>query len=343
MKKEVKEKKEVEKKADVNEVAYTVRKVIKVLEDVFGVDIDRDGKVGSASLGNILVGGLIAFLILASPLFAGEIVVDRLDAPEGSDAVLEINADERDDSADVGELIMTTSGTMTIDVGGTTAATFSSSGISASTTGDVTCDDITASGADTASLDVNIPASTNAQMGTITVKSATAVSELTDADYLQFVLLNMYNSATSAVNYAYMRAVADDVTTATEDGAIEFYVEINSTATKALDIDATGIDAGAGSVSGTGMDAGDGNIANVGDIAVDSISSDGSAITVVNEALTFTNNTVTATGSTFSNGTYYADALYGSGALQGITTNYSGVTNFDIVITDGLITTFTVN
>ena len=106
---------------------------------------------------------------------------------------------------------------------------------------DIKTDDITASGADTASLDFNYPASTNAQMATITHKSATAVANLNDNDYVRYILLNMYNSATAAVNYVYMDAEADDVTTATEDGSLDIYIEVNSTATKMFDLNAAGL------------------------------------------------------------------------------------------------------
>lgn len=126
---------------------------------------------------------------------------------------------------------------------------------------DISTDDITASGADTASLDFNYPASTNAQMATVTHKSATTVANLTDGDYVRYILLNMYNSATTAVNYCYIDAVADDVTTATEDGGMDFWIEINSTATKVLALDASGaavagtVDANAITVdAGAGID-----------------------------------------------------------------------------------------
>lgn len=139
---------------------------------------------------------------------------------------------------------------------------------------DITTDDITAAGADTASLDINVPASTNAQNGTITVKSAQTVANLTDLDYIEYNLLNMYNSATAAVDYVYLRAVADDVTTATEDGALEFYIEINSTATKVLDIDAAAVDCGTLPINATGGDMGDAALANVGAITADSLDAD---------------------------------------------------------------------
>lgn len=44
-----------ETKATVNCLAATVRKVVKALECKFGIDIDRDGKVGSTRLGALYV------------------------------------------------------------------------------------------------------------------------------------------------------------------------------------------------------------------------------------------------------------------------------------------------
>ena len=117
------------------------------------------------------------------------------------------------------------------------------------TVGDVVTDDITASGADSASVDINIPASTNAQQGTITVKSAATVANMDDGDYVEYNLMQAYDSATAACDYVYMRAVADDVTTDTQDGALEVYVEVNSTATKMLDVDASGLTVGGGVVA----------------------------------------------------------------------------------------------
>jgi hypothetical protein len=105
---------------------------------------------------------------------------------------------------------------------------------------DITTDDITAAGADTASLDFNYPASTNVTMATITHKSETTVANMDDGDKVRYILLNAYDSATAATDYVYMDVIADDVTTATQDGSLEIGIEVNSTATTALTLDATG-------------------------------------------------------------------------------------------------------
>jgi len=246
--------------------------------------------------------------------------------------------------------------------GGTVTATTitGSSGFA----GDITCDDITASGADSASLDINIPASTNAQMGTITVKSQTAVANLTDNDYVRFILLNMYNSATTAVNYCYIDAEADDVTTATEDGSIDFYIEINSTATKVLDLNATGatvagvvdvdsvtVNAGAGidnQAAGTlVVGASTATKVEIADTGVETEiqgTLDVLAAADFNGAITCTNVTVDS-GSTFAfNGAAVTWTNTGSLTVDGavaVTTNQTflsatGVTN-TLVIVDGLI------
>ena len=108
-----------------------VKALVKRLEKQFGIDINMDGKVGSVRASLLCALGLVSLLGVAA--LAGETIIANWVAPEGQDAVLKVQADEGDDTADVGELIMTTSGTLKVDLGGTTVGTFSSSGLSATT------------------------------------------------------------------------------------------------------------------------------------------------------------------------------------------------------------------
>jgi hypothetical protein len=89
-------------------------------------------------------------------------------------------------------------------------------------TGDITTDDITAAGADTASLDFNYPASTNSQMATVTHKSATAVGSMADNNYVRYIMLDAVDASTNANNnYVYADAKATDETHGSEDGQWE--------------------------------------------------------------------------------------------------------------------------
>jgi hypothetical protein len=229
--------------AQVNEIAATVRRLIKRAEQHWGEDLDNDGKVGG-----VRIGALAA--VLAVSLIAGVVLAETVTHPIFGSTYG--TASFSGDSS-------TATATLTVDaiVGDITGDI--TGNVTGNLTGDMTGDDITASGADTASLDVNIPASTNVQQGTITVKSAAAVANMDDGDYIEYNLIQAYDSATAACDYVYMRAVADDVTTATQDGALEIYVEVNSTATKVLDLDASGAAvAGAVDANNITVDAGAG-------------------------------------------------------------------------------------
>ncbi|MDD2777637.1 MAG: hypothetical protein PHI16_01905 [Methanocellales archaeon] len=130
-----KEVKEVKRGNDIDGRICALERIVGKLktwlENMHGADIDGDGKIGKASIGAMLITAWVSLVAGVLPVFAAEEILARWDAPEGTDAVIEINADERDDAGDVGEIIMTTGGTMKIDVGGTTAATFSSAGMTA--------------------------------------------------------------------------------------------------------------------------------------------------------------------------------------------------------------------
>jgi len=66
--------------ASTNKVWATVRKVVKVLERMFGVDIDRDGKVGV-----VRVGVLVTFaLVCAAGLVCAGVVWDVSSSSQGN-------------------------------------------------------------------------------------------------------------------------------------------------------------------------------------------------------------------------------------------------------------------
>ena len=153
---------------------------------------------GFTNLRTMLASVAIMLCLSFGYVFAAEEILVRWDAPEGTDAVVEINADERDDSADVGEIIMTTSGTMKIDVGGTTAATFSSSGVA----GAVAATTISASGKIAANADVTIGTTLGLTKTTIAATEA-------------FILTNL----SAYVSLTTTGAVTSSATTAIADGS----------------------------------------------------------------------------------------------------------------------------
>jgi len=143
-------------------------KVKKYLEVIHGADVDGDGKVGMSRIKGLIVIALASLTVFAGVAMAAEEVIARFPAPEGKDAVIEINADEGDDAADIGELIMTTSGTMKVDVGGTTAATFTTSGITADIVGSQAVVPLTSSTSTNITL-------TSASYGTTTLVTSNVV------------------------------------------------------------------------------------------------------------------------------------------------------------------------
>jgi hypothetical protein len=307
-----------------SEACGRIRKLEAWLKEKGGIDVDLDGdgKVGyirSALAGFVLMSAIVGIVFAATygPVdFMDEAVFGTAQV-EGDDSTQQgiLRADDliAEDDLTVGD-----DATITGDL---TAAT-----VAGAMTGDITCDDITASGADTASLDLNIPASTNAQMGTITVKSATAVANMDDNDYVRYILLNAYDSATAACNYAYMDVEADDVTTDSQDGSIDFYVEINSTATKVLDLSASGAEFGTLQVLSTAADLGDGDLTNVGAISCDSIGADGTAVAIN-----------TGTGEVTLDGKY---ATVGPDATTGLMVLGASITATGTTMTNTFATTF---
>jgi hypothetical protein len=115
---------------------------------------------------------------------------------------------------------------------------------------------------------------------TVNFANITAPSGAIDTDYVQFKLLTMDNDSEESVDWAYINAIVDDNTTNTEDTAVELYVQVGGVATKALNVDASGVDCGSLKVLATAGDLGDGNLDNVGAISCDSIGADGTAVAI---------------------------------------------------------------
>ena len=311
-----KEKKELEDRVERHSANW--REFAKI-----AVHENSDGKIGRASI-SLLLGVCLVGMIAVSA-FAAEQVVINLPAPEGTDAVVQFSADDGDDAADVGELIMTTTGTMKIDVGGTTAATMTSTGIIATiygaSTGDVTCDDINMSGSATDSIGFNLTATPTVVTGQVaTVNLGNMGRTPADTCAITHRLLTMVNdSGAESINWSYINSVIDDASSNSEDTAVEVYIQVGGAATKALNIDAAGVDSGTLKLLGTAGDFGDGDVDNVGDITLDTITADGSAITI-NSALTLA-STVTATGAVTTVGNATVGGVLGVTGAQTNTAN----------------------
>lgn len=108
--------------AQVRKNASDIKGIIGFLEELFELDINKDGKIGWKEGGVrlwLLVLVAVAVTMLAAAAFAAEDVIANWIAQEGNDAVLQLEADEGDDAADELELIMKADGTAALSVGGT--------------------------------------------------------------------------------------------------------------------------------------------------------------------------------------------------------------------------------
>lgn len=221
-------KKEIAKQ--IGDVWAVLKRLKNAAEIHWGVDIDKDGKIG----GRAPVWSLLAVLLVS-------VVI----AMATSDIVVWYDSDATKGTAKI-----------TSDDAGTATLTVDAiaGNVTGTVTGDPTCDDINASGATSDTLGINLPASATAVLGTVRYVTATASNAMTDADYVKTDLLVGPNSANGATVYAYMKAIAADVTAATEDGSIALGIEVNSTATDMLTLSSSGA-AIAGGLTFTGTPA----------------------------------------------------------------------------------------
>lgn len=228
--------------AQANSVAAEVRKVSKLREL-----IQAEGAAVLAKLKGVRPGDVYDRAAelgkLAKLLVIGLLVVGVSHA----ESIIDLKYDG-DATKGTYKVVSDDAGTITLTVDAIAANV--TGGVTGDVTGDVNTDDINATGADTASLDVNIPASTNVQLGTITIKNASTPAQIDDNDYQRIILLQADNSATADVDYVYMDVLIADDTAATEDGTVKIGIEVNSTATEILTLDATGATV-VGDVSGT--------------------------------------------------------------------------------------------
>jgi len=104
------------KQGQVNEIASTVRKIKNWLEEKMGADIDGDGRIGMTYLPVmvlVLAGSFLAGIVAN----AGETLAVRYLASEGCDNIIELNADNADDTDDKLELGINTDNDFTVLIG----------------------------------------------------------------------------------------------------------------------------------------------------------------------------------------------------------------------------------
>lgn len=140
----------IEKKLDG--VTKTIERICKQ----FGVsmDIDGDGKIGAARIG-ALISLAVAMCVLAAVSYGVEEIVLKNTAPQGYDAVIEMESDGGDDTNDELQIGMKASdNSMYISIGGTELVTLSAAGALAATS--ITADSTNYSGGVTADTEITL-------------------------------------------------------------------------------------------------------------------------------------------------------------------------------------------
>ena len=181
-------------------------------------------------------------------------------------------------------------------------------------TGDINTDDVTATGAYTATIDYNYPASTNAILATVNHKNITVGA---DDAYMLFNF-SMYNASTSAQNFVYYKTVVGEADADEEDGELIIGVESASTATDTLKVDENGVTVLAGTLQADNATVLAGTTALNGGLTMDGNAfsvADTTGNTVIKGTLTTTGNveivgTLTQTG----NATFAGNLAYTNGA-----------------------------
>jgi len=107
-------------------------------------------------------------------------------------------------------------------------------------TNDVACDDVHATGTTNDTLGVNLPATTGATLGTVTLTSLKSGATISDDDHIRIPLVYAYNDATQLVEYVVLDATLADVSDSSEDGKIDLKVMKAGTLTSILTLDASG-------------------------------------------------------------------------------------------------------
>jgi hypothetical protein len=237
MNEEKKVKKKV-KKEDKTEarLAYLERKAVQFervknwLETIHGADIDGDSHIGAPKEGSVMTKLLVcisAFCILCGSLFAG--VIDDKSAGTGTYTLSQ-------SSIGTGDITLTVDAVVADVTGGVT--------------GDVTTDDINASGANTATLDVNLGANTNVTMSTVTYKQSTPALNVEDGDKRIQVELSANNNSSQTVSYVTEEYIVSDATDTTEDGSKVIKIMKDGADTTVSTLDASGLTI-VGNVAGT--------------------------------------------------------------------------------------------
>jgi hypothetical protein len=148
---------------------------------------------------------------------------------------------------------------------------------------DIKTDDINMSGAvgDTLGFNVTKAVTVTGLTATVSGANVTASGGGKDTDYVNYKWLTMDNDSSESVDWAYWYVVVDDETTNTEDTAVELYIQVGGVATKALDVNASGLAVTALN-TGTGEATVDGKYAVVGGDATTGLmiqKGDGAAVT----------------------------------------------------------------
>lgn len=199
--------------AKVRKLEEKLEALVKVLEAMFGIDLDKDGKVGGIRVA--LLAALATVCLVASVYAANQARWTLRNEADTSDIA------EIDEEGD-----MTIAGTMT-----------ATGGFSGAISGDPTADDFNMSGSVSNTLGFNVT-----KAASVTGLAATVIMDIgglaIDTDYVQDVKLRMNNDATQSVDWVYWNYIIDDNTDGTEDGTAELYMIINGSATKVMDFTA---------------------------------------------------------------------------------------------------------
>ena len=163
-----------ETKAEVKALSEKVEMIVRALEKILGIDINRDGKVGSTRAW--VLAFVLSLTVGLTVGYAVETILARWVSPEGRDAVLELAVDDEDDTNDELQIIMNTDNDLSITFGGTerfnlTAAGALSGLVSISGTAIVGTTSLTSQGTITATTSVTTPSILTAAGAALSIAS----------------------------------------------------------------------------------------------------------------------------------------------------------------------------